>query len=175
IITMNWTTGIEYLCQKISIWQSYSGVEYDSLKVVNAKGVTSTFPHSYTTTIPELKDVSYYYLKAVNYNASIPGSYYEVYSDTIVVRRNVESDIVQHVVTNPFRDKIYVSFSSEINQAITARLFDMAGQLIREDVVIPNTVTYTMDGLDLLPGVYMFSIQIGEGETKSWKLLTMGN
>ncbi|HZV45342.1 MAG TPA: PKD domain-containing protein [Saprospiraceae bacterium] len=174
-ITMNWTTGIEYLCQKISIWRSYSGIEYDSIKVLNAQGVTSTFPHSYTTTIPELKDVSYYYLKAINYSASIPGSYYEVYSDTIVVRRNVESDIVQHVVTNPFRDKIYVSFSSEINQAITARLFDMAGQLIREEVVIPNTVTYTMDGLDLLPGVYMFSIQIGEGETKSWKLLTMGN
>ena len=137
--------------------------------------MTSTFPHTYTSLEPEIQDVVYYYLKAINFSPSIPGSYYEVFSDTIVVHRNVEDNIVQHVVTNPFRDKIYVSFSSEIKQTISARLFDMAGQLIREDVLIPNGVTYTMDNLDLIPGVYMFSIQIGDGETKSWKMLTMGN
>lgn len=172
-VTLNWTTGVEYYCQKFFVERSYTGLSFEQVGQVNAKGVVSTFPNSYTTTDQNLHNVIYYRLRVLNDNPAIP-YHYEFYSDTVIVRRNVEPDVVQYVMTNPFKDKIFISFSSIIDQELTVRLFDMSGKLVRKDLVTPNNISYLMEGLALPQGVYMISIQVGDGEIKSYKLLTMG-
>ena len=172
-ITLNWTTGIEYQCKTITVERSYTGLGFTPVGQVNAKGVVSTFPHTYTTTDQNLHNVIYYRLHVVNENTAIP-YFYEFYSDTIIVRRNTEADIVQNVLTNPFKDKIFVSFTSIIDHPVTARLFDMSGKLVRQEVTTPNSISYTMDDLHVPQGVYMLAIQVGDGEIKSYKLFTLG-
>ena len=172
-VTLNWTTGLEYQAQRFYIERSFTGFGFTQVGQVNAKGVVSTFPHQYETTDQTLRNVIYYRLRVVNENPDI-GYYYEFYTDTIIVRRNVQPDIVQNVLTNPFKDEIYVSFSSVIQQDVTARLFDVSGKLVREEIVTPNSIAYIMRDLSLIQGVYVLSIQVGEGEPKAYKLFTLG-
>jgi PKD repeat protein len=172
-VTLNWTTGLEYQAQKFYIERSFTGFGFTQVGQVNAKGVVSTFPHTYEAMDQSLRNVIYYRLRVVNENATLP-YYYEFYSDTIIVRRGIEPDIVQNVLTNPFTDKIYVSFSSVINQPITARLFDVSGKLVREEVTTPHNIAYVMEDLALTQGLYVLSIQVGEGEIKSYKMFTLG-
>ncbi len=172
-VTLNWTTGVEYQCQKIYLERSFTGLGFSQVATLNAKGVVSTFPHTYTATDQSLRNVIYYRLHVVNENTSIP-YFYEFYSDTIIVRRNTEPDIVQNVLTNPFKDNIFVSFSSSVTKPVTARLFDMSGKLVRKEVTTPYSISYTMQDLHLPQGVYMLSIQVGDGEIKSYKLFTQG-
>jgi hypothetical protein len=76
------------------------------------------------------------------------------------------------VLPNPFKDVIGVSFSSQVNQQINVRLFDVSGQLIREDITVPNSVFYQMEGLRLPQGLYILSVQVGDGELESYILMT---
>jgi len=172
-VALNWTTGVEYQCRKIYVERSYTGLGFEQVGQLNAKGVVSTFPNKYTTTDQNLHNVIYYRLRVVNENTTIP-YYYEFYSDTIIVRRNTEPDNVQYVLTNPFKDKIFISFSSIIDDQLTVRLFDMSGKLVRKDVSNPHNISYVMDDLALPQGVYMLSIQVGDGEIKSNKMFTLG-
>ena len=89
--------------------------------------------------------------------------------------RDIEPGIVHYVLTNPFTDRILISFSSVIDQEVSLRLFDMAGRMIREEKNSPNSVGTELDRLDLPPGVYVLSVQVGENEPTSYKLLTTGN
>jgi hypothetical protein len=109
----------------------------------------------------------------INDNPDI-GYHLEFYTETIVVRRNVDPDIVLDVLPNPFTDKIGVSFSSVIDQQISFRLFDTSGRLIREDDVTPHAVYYELDRLRLPPGVYILSVQVGDAEPTAYKLFTSG-
>jgi PKD repeat protein len=173
-VEINWTTGLEYQCQYFTIERSYTGFGFEPVGTVNAKGVVSTFPRQYKYTDLSLRSVIFYRLHVVNANPEIDYAY-DYYTDTVVVRRDIEADVVHLVLSNPFTDKINVSFSSYLTQEITARLYDMSGKLIREEVVVPNNIAYSMDNLTLLPGVYLFSIQIGENDPKTYKLLTLGS
>ncbi len=112
-------------------------------------------------------------MKVINGN---PGLNYhlEFYSDTVVVRRDVNLDIVHFVLPNPFIDKIGISFSSVITQQIHIRLFDMSGRLVREEISTPNSVYYEIDKLSYPPGVYVLSIQVGEEKATAYKLFTTG-
>jgi hypothetical protein len=82
---------------------------------------------------------------------------------------------VQTVLTNPFSDRINISFSSFINQNIIVRLFDTSGRLVKNEEFIPNSVSYSLDNLSLTPGVYILSVQIGDAESTAYKLFTNGN
>ncbi len=173
-VTINWTTGLEYQCQKFFLERSYTGLGFSQVGQINAKGVVSTFPREYETTDQSLRKVIYYRLKVINDNPDID-YYYEFYSDTIVVRRDIDPDVVYSVLTNPFKDNIYVSFSSVVSQPVNARLFDVSGKLVVEENIVPNDISYVMDNLHLTPGVYVLSIRIGNGDIKSYKLLTLGD
>jgi PKD repeat protein len=171
-ITLNWTTAIEYQCQKFFVERSTTGFGFSEVGQVNAKGVVSTFPNMYETVDQSLRNVIYYRLRVVNDNPNI-GYHHEFYTDTIVVRRDIAPNTVFNVLTNPFQDKIYVSFSSHMNQPITARLYDAAGKLIVEETITPNGIAYVMDRLHVPPGVYVFTMQIGEEDPKAYKLLSL--
>ncbi|MGB4850265.1 MAG: PKD domain-containing protein [Saprospiraceae bacterium] len=172
-VTINWTTGIEYQCQKFILERSYTGIDYTQIDEVNAKGIVSTIPQHYTSLDQSLRNVIYYRLNVINDNPAI-GYHDEFYTNTIVVRRNVDPDLVHNVLPNPFTDRIAISFSSVINQEITARLFDVSGKLVREDVAIPHSVYYEMDRLRLPPGVFILSVQIGEEKPTAYKLFSAG-
>ena len=173
-ITINWTTGLEYQCRQFLLERSYNGFEFEQIADIPAKGIVSSFPRQYETTDQNLRKVVYYRMHVINENEQF-NYYYDFYTDTIVLRRDIDANLVYFVRTNPFTDKIYVGFSSLMNQEITARLFDVSGKLVAEEVVNPHSIAYVMDNLDLIPGVYVFSIQIGDEEPKAYKLLTLGN
>ena len=173
-VTINWTTGIEYQCKEFLLERSYTGFGFTQVSQTPAKSGVSTFATEYSRVDQSLKDIIYYRLKVINANEEL-GYAYDFYSDTIVVLRDVEPNVVNEVLPNPFADVIGISFSSVVNQQIIVRLFDMSGKLVREDITIPHAVSYELDRLDLPPGVYMMSVQIGEGETKAFKLFTNGN
>ena len=172
-VTINWTTGIEYQCRKFLLERSYTGFAFEEVSNTPAKGVVSTFANEYTRTDQSLRNVIYYRLKVVNENPDINYAY-TFYSDTIVVRREVEADIVNKVLPNPFKDQIGISFSSVINQQIKVRLYDASGRLVVEEFAVPNAVSYTLDRLNLPTGVYVLTVQVGEGDLKAYKLFTNG-
>ncbi len=172
-VTINWTTGIEYQCQKFILERSFTGFGFSPVATIPAKGVVSTQAHTYTTTDPSLRDIIYYRLKVVNENAAI-GYQNDFYTDTIVVRKNVAEDIVYNVLPNPFKDFIGVSFSSIVDQEVSFRLFDASGRQVMEEKAVPNAVSYQIDQLKLTPGVYILTVQIGNGDVSAYKLFTSG-
>ncbi len=175
-VTINWITGIEYQCQKFILERSYTGFGFTQVGELPAAGVVSTFANEYTWIDKSLRKVIYYRLKVINENPDI-NYFFEFYTDTIVVRRDVEPDIVNYVLTNPFSDRIEISFSSIINQQITLRLFDLSGKLVKYNEAVPNGVVYSLDNIrrSLPPGIYILSVQIGEEEPTIHKLFTLGN
>ncbi len=173
-VTVNWTTGIEYQCRRFLLERSYTGFGFSEVSNTPAKGVVSTFANQYSRVDQSLRNVIYYRLKVINENVAL-GYSYEFYSDTIVVRRDVEADIVNTVIPNPFSDKIAISFSSIVDQEVAFRMYDVSGKLVYEELVAPNAVAYTLDQLNFPPGVYVLSVQIGDGELKAYKLFTKGN
>ena len=173
-VTINWTTGIEYQCKEFLLERSYTGFGFTQVSETPAKGGVSTFATEYSRVDQSLHDIIYYRLKVINENPDINYAL-EFYTDTIVVRRDVEPDIVNAVLPNPFADKIGISFSSIVNQQIIVRLYDTSGKLVREDITNPQAVSYQLDQLDLPTGVYIMSVQIGDGEIKTYKLFTNGN
>jgi photosystem II stability/assembly factor-like uncharacterized protein len=172
-ITINWTTGIEYQCQEFLLERSYTGFGFTQVSNTPAKSGISTFATEYSRVDQSLRDVIYYRLKVINANDEI-GYAYDFYTDTIVVRRDAEPDIVNEVLPNPFADFIGISFSSIVDKQIIVRLYDISGKLIVEEITIPHAVSYQLDRLNLPTGVYVMSVQIGEGEIKTYKLFTNG-
>ena len=172
-VTINWTTGIEYQCKKFLIERSYTGFGFTQVADQPAAGGVSTFATSYMRTDQSLRDIIYYRLKVINENPDIDYAY-TFYSDTIVVRRDVAPDLVNHVLPNPFRDQIGISFSSIVDQEVAFRLYDAAGRLVREEFAVPGAVSYTLDGLNFPTGVYVLTVRIGEGDLTAYKLFTPG-
>lgn len=172
-VTVNWTTGIEYHAKQFILERSYTGFGFTEVQQVNAKGVVSSFAQNYQWEDQSLRNVIYYRLKVINDNPDL-NYHLEFYSDTIVVRRDAEPDLVNHVLTNPFADRILVSFSSVMNQEVSLRLFDLAGRLVRSERKVPNSVSTELNHLDLPPGIYVLSVQIGENDPTSYKLFTNG-
>ncbi len=173
-VTVNWTTGIEYQCQRFLLERSYTGFGFEQVALIPAVGIVSSFANNYIRKDQSLRNVIYYRLKVINENPEID-YFFEFYSDTIVVRRDTEADIVHQVLPNPFTDQIGISFSSIIQQPIHLRLFDISGKLVREDITTPHAAFYRMDRLRLPAGVYVLSVQIGNGELKSYKLYSSGS
>lgn len=172
-ITVDWETGIEYQCRKFILERSYTGLGFTPVIDEPAVGIVSTFPHEYTRIDKSLRKVIYYRLNVINENPSLDYSY-SFYTDTIVVRRQVDPDIVYYVLTNPFSDRIDISFSSIIDQQVKIKLFDTSGRLIKAEEVVPNNIAYSLDHLDLIPGVYILTIQIGNKKPTAYKMFTAG-
>ena len=172
-ITVNWTTSVEYHAQKFMLERSFTGFGFtEVVGQLNATGKISTVPQNYQWIDHSLRNVIYYRLKVINEDLET-GYNYEFYSDTIVVRRDIEPNIV-HLFTNPFSDRIHISFSSEIVDEVSLRLFDIAGRLVREEKTAPNSVSIAMENLRLPPGVYVLSVQIDGQAAETYKLLTEG-
>ncbi len=172
-VAINWTTGLEYQCQKFILERSYNGFGFSEVGQLNATGGTTTVAQHYNVVDQSLRNVIFYRLKVINDNPDL-AYHLEYYTETIVVRRNVDPDIILDVLPNPFTDRIGVSFSSVIDQEVSIRLFDTSGRLVREDTVTPHSVYYELTGLRLPPGVYILSVQIGDAEPISKKLFTAG-
>jgi hypothetical protein len=170
-VTVNWNTGIEYQCQKFILERSFTGFGFTPVADIPAKGVVSTFANSYVKVDQSLRDIIYYRLRVINENPDID-YYLEFYTDTIVVRKDVEPGVVHSVLPNPFTDYIGVSFSSIVTTPVTLRLFDVSGKMIVEQTTTPNAVAIQMDQLQLPTGVYVLTVQIGDGENKAYKLFT---
>ncbi len=170
-ITLTWTTGIEFQAKQFALERSFTGFGFEHVATLNATGVVSTVPQEYTRVDQSLRDLIYYRIKVTNDNPDI-GYHYEFFSDTIVVRRDVDPDLVHKVLTNPFTDKIMISFSSMVNQAVTIRMFDISGKLVMERVDTPNSVAYALNNLRFTPGIYILSIQVGENEPSTHKMFT---
>ncbi len=173
-ITINWTTGVEYHAQEFVLERSFTGFEFTEIARLDAKAGTSTVAQNYQWVDQSLRNVIFYRIKVINDNPDI-NYHLEFYTQTIVVRRDIEANIVHNVLTNPFQDRILVSFSSVINEPVSIRMFDMSGKLIRDQLETPNNVAFEINGLRLPPGIYLVSVQIGEGEIKTYKLFTSGS
>ena len=116
----------------------------------------------------------FYRIRVVNQNALLPYEY-EFYSETILVRRNVDLDLVQNVVPTLFDDKILIGFSKVVTTPIITRLYDVSGKLVFENEAVPNTFIYAIENLRLPQGVYLLSIEAEGHEDKVVKVFTLGN
>lgn len=174
-IAINWATGIEYQCKEFLLERSDNGFAFEQFAQTPAKGIVSTFANEYSRTTNNLQDIIYFRMKVINENVDL-GYSYDFYTDTLVLlRKDVAPNAVHEVFPNPFSDRIGISFSSIVDEDVIIRFFDAGGKLVREEVANPNAVYYELTHLALPTGVYVMSIQIGNGEIKSYKLLSTGN
>lgn len=172
-VTVNWTTGVEYQAKQFILERSFTGFGFSEIATLPASAGTTTVPQIYQFKDQSLRNVIYYRIKSINDNPDL-NYHLEFYTDTIVVRRNVEPDVVHNVLTNPFKDVIHVSFSSVVNQPVIARLYDLAGKLVVESIQTPNSVSMELNGLRLPQGIYVLSVQVEDGDIKTYKMLTLG-
>jgi hypothetical protein len=174
-ITVNWTTGIEYQCQKFILESSFNGFAFDSLSQRKATGIISTVAQKYQVIDHNLRDIIYYRLKVINDNPAI-GYHLEFYTDPVVVRRDVQPDIVNSVFPNPFTDRITITFTSVINQKVVVKLFDLSGRLVKSEESIPNSVYFSLENIrrSLTPGIYILSVQVGDEKPTAYKMFTAG-
>ena len=174
-ITINWTTGIEYQCQKFILERSFTGGGFTQMAQFNATGVVSTVAQQYQVLDQSLRDIIYYRLKVINDNPAI-GYHLEFYTDPVVVRKDVQADIVNSVIPNPFSNRIDITFTSVVNQKVVLKLFDVSGRLIKSQEGIPNSVYYSLDNIQrsLTPGIYILNVQIGDESATVYKMFTAG-
>ena len=167
-ITLTWLTQPEYRCVEFQLERSINGFDFEEIETVLAEGKTSADMFTYETTTLGQRNLYFFRLKVIS--AATDYSY-EFYSPTIVVRKNLEGVGIQYIFPNPIEENIFLTFTDVSEELAEYELFAANGQLVAKgNVPAAGTATIPVPPT-LSAGVYLLSIQIGEGEREVFKLL----
>lgn len=172
-ITLNWNTLPEFHCKTFDLERSFNGRDFEFVETFDATGKTTTELQSYSTEVLGQRDLNFFRLKVTN--ESVAQEYFlEFFSPTIVVRKNLEGAEIVKLFPNPFRGGIELTFSDFLDETITYELYDEIGRLVLKGKQDVTDVYTKLDFGDLPFATYMLSIQIGDAEAETYKLLGGG-
>jgi hypothetical protein len=170
-ITLTWTTQPEYFCQKFIIEQSENGKDFFEIEQVNPVGILTADPQSYSLETFGQRDLYFFRIKVINENVD-EDYFLEFYSETIVLRRNIEGAGLFKVFPNPFYNYIDLTFTDVVKGDLQFDLYDEIGrQVFSGSTQLDGVSFYTIQLNPVPAGIYFLSVQIGEEDPEVVKLL----
>jgi photosystem II stability/assembly factor-like uncharacterized protein len=151
---LQWVTSMEDNVSHFEVERSADGINYSSIVTVPAKNLPtgSSYVYNDQLTGTSLSDDLYYRLRMVD----IDGQF--TYSSVIILRANVETDLV---VTNPFTNGLKITYTSKQVQTIKIDLYDAKGAwLMRRIITVqPGINNLEMNNSQYLsPGNYILQL-----------------
>jgi len=109
-----------------------NGVNYTTISNVPAKNIATGSSYSFNDPLQGISqaDNAYYRLKMVDIDGQFS------YSGIILLRANPESDLV---VTNPFSNKLTITFTSSQVQTVKIDLYDAKGRWLMRRIITVQT------------------------------------
>ncbi len=169
-IEVKWKTQPEYNCQKFFLEVSENGVDFappvEITQGIVATGGTTATEQNYSYLYGGLRSLYFFRLKVINLQDTF-------YVGPIAVRCLDEEPVKVHgLFPNPFTDHVTVLFDGFVEEPIKFQLFNALGQLIVEETQqLTSAITEFQTG-KVPSGAYFLTIQIGNAEPVTFKLLS---
>jgi len=172
-LQINWNTLPEYYCSNFEIELSTNGIDFKTIKKVNATGILTANKQSYSIKEVATSCIYFVRIKVINENKSL-GYSKTFYTPIMSIKRDNECGTgIFEAFPNPFNSFINLSFTEVFSKQLKIELFDNAGKKIRtETVALKDATYYTIKGLEDLPnGVYLLRTQFDNEASSTYKLL----
>jgi trimeric autotransporter adhesin len=154
---LQWQTTNQFNLDNFTIERSYDGVQFGVAGTVRAVQNPATI-QTYTFTDPVLaKAVNFYRLKMLDLDGRFK------YSAIVRVNNNKPASFVE-LLQNPVRDNISFLIDNSENKAVSAILFNTAGQMVRRWDLgkIDGNVVLPFNNSQLANGVYTLRVMAGD-------------
>ena len=170
-INVNFQTQPEYFARTFTLEQSINGRTWDSVALINAKGLSTEELQVYPYEVKGTPlDLYYYRIKSVNSDAATKYAF-SFYSPVFVVRRDKNIPLaVNRVFPSPFTNLIGVTFTDLVDKEVVLTLYDDLGRLVGTTTTVPNGVYLEFKIPNLAKGIYFLSVKIGDGKPETTKL-----
>jgi hypothetical protein len=158
-VEFNWITATETNNHFFTIEESSDGVSFIPIATVPGAGnSTEERSYKYSYKDPPLDKQYYYRLKQTDYNGDF------AYSSIIVIEDARQSELeLTSIVPMPVGDKMLITVSSNSNEELEIRLFDVTGRMIfnRSFTASEGGNTFELDVSGLDQGIYLSSLTQG--------------
>ena len=169
-VDLNWSTGEEINNKGFDIERSSNGKTFEKIAFVKGAG-NSNLINNYSLmdgNAFEKTNVStlFYRLKQLDFNGE------STYSNTVIVKKDIENNDQVFVYPNPFKDKLNIDVTTLAKGEITLQIIDISGKIIetKKADVLPGNNSILFDTNHLVNGIYMMNI-VGEGINKKFKVI----
>ena len=169
-ITVNWNTLPEFHCQYFELERSTNGRDFEIIESVDATGRLTAEVQSYEAEVLSLQKLYFFRLHVFNEDEDSDYAL-DFYSETLVVRKDFEGVEIVNVFPNPFQNFVEFTFSDVMDEPLTYELYDNIGRQVAKGQQEVNDVYTKINFGDLPIGVYFLSVQFGEEEATTYKLL----
>ncbi|MBK8721027.1 MAG: T9SS type A sorting domain-containing protein [Saprospiraceae bacterium] len=158
-IKVDWSTLPEFGCKKFEIELSTNGKDFSTAGSVFAFGTTAT-RQNYTFTItPTNKALYFIRIKVINNDGS------SSYSSVMVVKKNLNDEVIFNYYPNPFTSNIQFTFTDLISKNVKFEMFDITGRLVySKEEKLDNQAFYILDLPELTTGKYALRVTIDTNE-----------
>jgi hypothetical protein len=158
-IKVDWSTLPEFGCKKFEIELSTNGKDFSTAGSVFAFGTTAT-RQNYTFTItPTNKALYFIRIKVINNDGS------SSYSSVMVVKKNLNDEVIFNYYPNPFTSNIQFTFTDLISKNVKFEMFDITGRLVySKEEKLDNQAFYILDLPELTSGKYALRVTIDNNE-----------
>lgn len=143
---INWQTAQQINTDHFIIERSSDGHNFSLLSFVNANGNSSVVKNYSFTDLQTLPGISYYRLKIVDAD----GEY--TYSKVIAIK-NDGSNYTVKIFPNPAQGSLFIQ-ARGLNDWATLQVFDVSGRKLKEERILLNGDTHTLNIKNLSKGVY---------------------
>jgi hypothetical protein len=169
-VDLNWSTGEEINNKGFDIERSSNGKTFEKIAFVKGAG-NSNLINNYSLmdgNAFEKTNVStlFYRLKQLDFNGEF------TYSNTVIVKKDIENNDQVFVYPNPFKDKLNIDITALAEGEIALQIIDISGKIIetKKVDVLPGNNSILFDTNHLVNGIYMMNI-VGEGINKNFKVI----
>ncbi|HET6255161.1 MAG TPA: T9SS type A sorting domain-containing protein [Puia sp.] len=148
---LSWTSYNETTATNFTVQRSVDGLNYTTVGTVTGTGNNSTVNHSFTDIDPIPDVANSYRLLWTDGSGNI------AFSDVVTLAPTTNSSVVA-VTPNPFRDQFTVRMNLSQTEAVSIRVLDSKGAVLRQVRVqgVKGTNAFEVNGLSGLPASVYF-------------------
>lgn len=158
-IRIDWATSLEIDNKGFDVERSIDGIHFDKIGWIDGNGnSTQTIKYKFDDKTVIANTVYYYRLKQIDYDGD------EEYSNTVSASiKDGSGFTLNDLYPNPATEKVTISISTDFNQDVYVKVFDLLGQIILDKnwQVITGTNTFEIDLSSFASGTYTVSLFTG--------------
>ena len=121
-VSLKWTVATNEIVDRFEVERSANGRDFATAALVLGSEKSGDESYSYNETVSA--DIIYYRLKMYDKD------HVAEYSKTLVFRSKSAGGNAIRIISNPVKDKLTLSFSSSVNQAVDMKVYDMNGRML---------------------------------------------